>query len=326
MSRPVPSLAGWVPSRGLHRFAVLTAVATFILIFAGGLVTSTGSALAVPDWPLAFGHLIPKLVGGVRFEWGHRVVAGTVSILTLILALWAWFVERRRWLRNLALAAFALIIVQAVLGGLTVLLLLPLPLAVAHAITGQTFFCVIVALAVFTSPSFPVRPHLKTDFARPSLPVLTAITTVVIYLQIIIGAVMRHLGAGLAIPDFPLAFGHLIPPHFNEFIAVNFAHRCGALIVTVFVVWSVARVLRLHADEPRLRRRAIGLLVLLAIQITLGALTVLTQRAVIPTTSHVAVGAAVLATSLSLTIRAWAVTGRARREAAVATPIRAIAR
>ncbi|MGH7918019.1 MAG: COX15/CtaA family protein, partial [Candidatus Binataceae bacterium] len=98
----MPSLAGWVPSRGLHRFAVLTAVATFILIFAGGLVTSTGSALAVPDWPLAFGHLIPKLVGGVRFEWGHRVVAGTVSILTLILALWAWFVERRRWLRNLA--------------------------------------------------------------------------------------------------------------------------------------------------------------------------------------------------------------------------------
>jgi cytochrome c oxidase assembly protein subunit 15 len=320
--------AGWKPSRGLHRFAMLTAAATFVLIFAGGLVTSTGSALAVPDWPLAFGHLIPKLVGGVRFEWGHRVVAGTVSVLTLVLALWTYFVEPRKWLRNLALAAFALIIVQAVLGGITVLLLLPLPIAVAHAITGQTFFCVVVALAIFTSPEFAVRPHLKTDYARPSLPILATVATAVIYTQIIIGAVMRHLGAGLAIPDFPLAFGHLIPPHFDPFIAINFAHRCGAVVVTVFVVWTVVRVLRLHADEPRLRRRAIGLLVLLAIQITLGALTVLSQRAVIPTTTHVAVGAAVLATSLSLTIRAWAITGVAadRREHGTVTPIRAIAR
>src|SRR6202522_1349501 len=108
-------------ARGLHRFAVLTAGATFILIFVGGLVTSTGSALAVPDWPLAYGHLIPKLEGGVRFEYGHGVVAGTVMFLTLLLALWSWRAERRSWVRKTAFAALGLVVLQAVLGGITVL-------------------------------------------------------------------------------------------------------------------------------------------------------------------------------------------------------------
>src|SRR5437660_2113081 len=112
-------------SHGLHRYARALAAATFVLIFVGGLVTSTGSALAVPDWPLAFGRLVPPFIGGVRFEWGHRLVAGAVSVLTLILAIWTWFREPRRWVRITALAALALILVQAVLGGLTVLMLLP---------------------------------------------------------------------------------------------------------------------------------------------------------------------------------------------------------
>src|SRR5271155_3658063 len=146
-------------SRGLHRFAVLCAGATFILIFVGGLVTSTGSALAVPDWPLAFGHLIPKLEGGVRFEYGHRVAAATVSALTLVLAVWTWRAERRRWVRILALAAFALIIVQAILGGITVLLELPLAIAVAHAATAQAFFCVMVALAAVTNERWSAAPR-----------------------------------------------------------------------------------------------------------------------------------------------------------------------
>src|SRR6185437_8215299 len=117
----------------LHRFAIVCAAATFILIFVGGLVTSTGSALAVPDWPLAYGHLVPKLVGGVRFEYGHRVVAGVVVLLTIILAAWTAMVERRSWVRKTAFAAAVIIVVQAILGGITVLYLLPLPVAVAHA-------------------------------------------------------------------------------------------------------------------------------------------------------------------------------------------------
>jgi len=290
----------------LHRFAVVAAAATFVLVFAGGLVTSTGSAMAVPSWPLDAGHLIPQQWGtGVLFEWGHRAIAGTVSILTLTLALWVWMVERRAWVRFTALAAFGLVVVQAVLGGITVLLNLPLAVAVTHAMTGQAFFCLMVAIALFTNPRWEMMTPLARVSARSPLTPLAGATTVIIYVQIIVGALMRHMHAGLAIPDFPLAFGNLVPPMFSVPIAVNFAHRCGAVVVTAMVLWTVGRTLRQYGDEPSLRRPALGLLVLLAIQIGLGAATILSRRAIIPTTSHVAVGAAVLATCLALTLRAW---------------------
>jgi cytochrome c oxidase assembly protein subunit 15 len=301
--------AGRTPASlvALHRFAVVAAGATFVLVFAGGLVTSTGSAMAVPSWPLDAGHLIPQQWGaGVLFEWGHRAIAGTVSILTLTLALWVWMVEQRAWVRFTALAAFGLVVVQAVLGGITVLLNLPLAVAVAHAMTGQAFFCLMVAIALFTNPRWETTaaPVARVSGRSPLTP-LAAATTVVIYVQIIVGALMRHMHAGLAIPDFPLAFGRLVPPMFSVPIAVNFAHRCGAVVVTVMVLWTVARALRQYGHEPSLRRPALGLLVLLATQIGLGAATILSRRAVIPTTSHVAVGAAVLATCLALALRAW---------------------
>jgi heme a synthase len=298
----------FVPSRGLAGFAKLTATATFVLIFVGGLVTSTGSAMAIPNWPLAFGRLVPKtFAGGIRFEYGHRVVAGVVVILTLALALWIWRAERRSRVRYTALAAFGLIIAQAILGGMTVLFDLPLPLAVAHAGTAQAFFCVMVALALVTSPHWAELTAGPQHAGHPSAAGLCAVTTAAIYLQILIGAVMRHMGAGLAVPDFPLNFGHIIPPAFTEPIAVNFAHRCGAIVVTIFVVWTAASVLRTYHDQPLLRRPAIGLLALLAAQISLGAITIWSHRAVIPTTAHVAVGAAVLATSFALTLRLYRV-------------------
>lgn len=269
-------------------------------------MTSTGSAMAVPSWPLDAGRLIPQQWGaGVLFEWGHRAIAGTVSILTLLLALWAWMAERRAWVRYTALAAFGLVVVQAVLGGLTVLFDLPLAFAVAHAMTGQAFFCLMVAIALFTSPRWQAMAPAARMPGQASLTALAVATTGVIYVQIIIGALMRHMHAGLAIPDFPLAFGHLVPPMFSLPIAVNFAHRCGAVVVTAMVLWTVARALRQYGDEPALRRPALALLVLLAAQIGLGAATVLSGRAVIATTSHVAVGAAVLATCLALSLRAW---------------------
>ncbi|MGO9264798.1 MAG: COX15/CtaA family protein [Candidatus Binataceae bacterium] len=291
----------------LHRYAMVCVGATLCLIFIGGLVTSTGSALAVPDWPLAFGHLIPKLEGGVRFEYGHRVAAGIVSILTLGLAVWTARVEPRCAVRRMAAAAFALVIFQAVLGGVTVLLELPLAIAVTHAATAQAFFSLIVAIAVIMNPSFASPwPNYAERPISSTLPVQAVVTTVAIYLQILLGAVMRHLGAGLAIPDFPLSYGRLVPPLDSGFVMINFAHRCGALVVTLLVVWTVARVLRSFPGEPRLRRPAGGLLVLLMLQITLGALTIWSGRAVLPTTAHVATGAAVLATSLVLTIRLYA--------------------
>ena len=210
--------------RALHRFALLLASATFILIFVGGLVKSTGSELSVPDWPLAFGKLIPSLKGGVLFEYSHRVVAGIVSILTFALMMWAILREPRRWVRVLAIVAFALVIAQAILGGITVLFLIPLPIAMAHTATANAFFCVVVALAIFTSPWFIETESRKESPALLPLAQLSAITTGIIYLQILIGALMRHLGAGLAIPDFPTSFGQAVPPIWNEYIAINFIH------------------------------------------------------------------------------------------------------
>ena len=297
----------------LHRFAMFAAGATLCLVFVGGLVTSTGSALAVPDWPLAFGKLIPAWQGGIRFEFGHRVVAGLVIILTLGLMIWVFLVERRRWVRTTALAAFGLIVVQAVLGGITVLFELPLVIAVMHAATAQAFFCVMVAIAIFTNPRWEQTAPADEAATRPPLAALAAITTGAIYAQILVGALMRHLGAGLAIPDFPLAFGQLVPPYWNEFIVVNFVHRVGAFVVSAMIIWTVARVLRSQSEYPELRRPALALILLLMLQVSLGALTIWSQRAVLPTTSHVAIGAAVLATSLTLTIRAYHSFGWARR-------------
>lgn len=303
--------------RALHRFAVLTACATFFLIFVGGLVTSTGSALAVPDWPLAFGKLIPAWEGGIRFEFGHRLAAGTVVILTLLLMAWAWRAEPRRWVRQLSVIAFGLIIVQAILGGITVLLELPLAIAVTHAATAQALLCLMVSIAIFTNPRWEATPHMDEAPARIALPTLAAATTAIIYMQIVIGAVMRHMSAGLVIPDFPLSFGQLVPPFFNEYIAINFAHRCGAVIVTAMVLWTVARVLRTHREVAALRRPALGLFILLVLQICLGALTIWSGRNVLVTTSHVAIGAAVLATSLALTLRAYRILGVPHRAGAI---------
>ena len=288
---------------------MLLASATFVLIFVGGLVKSTGSELSVPDWPLAFGKLIPSLKGGVLFEYSHRVVAGVVSMMTLALMLGAILREPRRWVRVLAIVAFALVIAQAVLGGITVLFLVPLPIAMAHTATANAFFCIVVALAIFTSPWFIDTTTREAESARVSLAKLSAITTGVIYLQILVGALMRHLGAGLAIPDFPTSFGSAIPPLWNEFIAINFIHRCGAVIVSCLVGWTVFRVLSSHREEPQLRRPALALIVLLTAQICLGAITIWSRRAVLPTTAHVVIGGAVLVTSLTIAIRAWRLYG-----------------
>ena len=135
--------------------------------------------MAVPSWPLDAGRLIPQQWGaGVLFEWGHRAIAGTVSILTLTLAMWVWMAERRAWVRYTALAAFALVVVQAVLGGITVLLNLPLTFAVAHAMTGQAFFCLMVAIALFTSPAWQaMAPVARALPAERLLTPLAAATT-----------------------------------------------------------------------------------------------------------------------------------------------------
>src|SRR5205823_2365123 len=164
------------PSRGIHRLAAATAAATFVLLFVGGLVTSTGSGLAVPDWPLSFGQVFPPMVGGVLFEHGHRLAASTVGTLTLVLALWTALKEPRPGVRVLALVALFAVILQGVLGGVTVLYKLPLGVSLTHACLAQMFFCLTVVLAVVTGTGWQrLAPRIESE-ATPSLRALAGTT------------------------------------------------------------------------------------------------------------------------------------------------------
>jgi cytochrome c oxidase assembly protein subunit 15 len=287
--------------RPLHAFAVTLAAATLGLIFVGGLVTSTGSGLAVPDWPLSFGQFFPRMVGGVFYEHGHRMVAAGVGALTVAFALAAWLTATPPLVRRLALVAVATVVTQGLLGGLTVLLLLPPAVSVAHACLAQAFLCLTVTLAVITHPQWTpaVRPPADPGLAR-----LTLAAAAAVYGQLVLGAVMRHTGAGLAIPDFPLAFGRLVPPVASGAIAIHFAHRLGAVAVVAVIGWVFLRIIRTHPRDRALVRPVRVALALVALQVGLGAFTIWTQKAVLPTTAHVAVGAAILGTTVLLALRA----------------------
>ncbi|HLK10113.1 MAG TPA: COX15/CtaA family protein [Candidatus Binatia bacterium] len=289
------------PSPWLHRLAVATAAATLVLLFVGGLVTSTGSGLAVPDWPLSFGRVFPPMVGGVLFEHGHRLAASLVGCLTLALALWVAVAEPRAGVRALGLLALFAVVLQGVLGGVTVLYKLPLAVSVVHACLAQVFFCITVSLALVTGSRW--RADAVPVGTPSALPVLASVTTGLVFGQLVLGALVRHMGAGLAIPDFPLAFGRLVPPLVTEPVRVHFAHRAGALVVTVAVLSTAGVVFRRHRGEPALVRPALLALALLAAQITLGALVIWTARAVLPTTTHLVIGAGLLATCLVLALR-----------------------
>jgi heme a synthase len=309
----------------LHRFSKLVCGCTVILLLAGSLVTSTGSGLSVPDWPTTYGWNMftfppSKWVGGILYEHGHRLIASTVGFLTIVLAAWLWRADSRRFMKQLGAAALASVVLQGVLGGITVLFFLPAAISTAHAGLAEIFFCITVAIALFTSPGW-LRDDQAVD--DPVLRRIATTATALIYAQIIVGATMRHTDAGLAIPDFPLMFGHLIPDHWDAKIAVHFAHRVGALIVTLAVLATSAHVWYHHRTRRELNRPATLIVLLLAVQVTLGALTVLTRREVWTNSVHLVCGALVLATSIVLTLRSWRVKFAA---VAVATSAAATAR
>lgn len=288
----------------LRRYAFAVAVCTGILIFAGGLVTSTGSGLSVPDWPLSYGEIMPPMVGNVRFEHGHRMVATTVGALTVILAIWLAKREPRAWVRRLGWAALGAVILQGLLGGLTVKMMLPAPVSVAHGTLGQIFFCLVSSIALFTSAGWtrPVTPRADAG-SGPGLRTLALCTTGAVFVQLILGATMRHREAGLAIPDFPLAFGKVIPPLGDANVAIHFAHRAWAVVVATLVFVTAWRAVRHHREVRDIARPAQVLAVLVFVQLALGATTIWTHKAAVPTTFHVLNGALVLVTSLVLTLR-----------------------
>jgi len=295
----------------LHLYARFVCAATLLLIVAGGMVTSTGAGLAVPDWPNTYGYFmfafpLSKMVGGIFYEHGHRMIASTVGLLTIGLTVWLWRAEPRRWIRRLGVAALAAVILQGLLGGITVLYFLPTPISVSHAGLAQFFFCLTVCLALFTSAGWHRSGALDTHESVIHDSTLLALATalpLLVYTQILIGATMRHTGAGLAIPAFPLAFGRLVPPEWSFAIAVHFLHRVGAAVTALLTLATVGHLLAHHPARRDLVWPAwlLGLLVL--IQIGLGGWTVLSGRAPVINTAHVATGAMVLGTALVLGLR-----------------------
>jgi cytochrome c oxidase assembly protein subunit 15 len=282
--------------RGLHRFAVVLACWTFLLIIAGALVTSNDAGLSVPDWPTSFGSLykIPKLVGGVKFEHTHRMIAQVAGLLTIILAVWTWRVEKRRWMRNLGWGALATVIAQGVLGGLTVLFFLPPPISSAHAALAQTFFCLAVAIAVFTGQKWvEEQPRVEFDYRRPSLFTLALLSIFVLYVQLILGAMFRHHGMSW------------------------WPHVVHAIVVSFVLAWTAVRALTVYANIEAIRRPAVLMLTLVIAQLCLGFTAFLTRIAwgrdavqpelpmVISTVTHVAVGALLLASTVVLAIQVW---------------------
>ena len=279
---------------GYHRIAVFIAIITFIVIIAGALVTSEDAGLSVPDWPTSYGHLVrlPPWVGGIVYEHSHRMIAWFTGMCTIVIAVWTLQVERRRWMKYLALGALGTIIAQGILGGITVLKFLPPAVSTAHAAVGQTFFCIAVAIAVCTGRSWMEEaPPLVADNGHPKLIVLCWYSILILYIQLIFGGMFRHHGMSWA------------------------PHVINALSVALILTWTGVHALAQFSRIDAIRRAAALLLFLLVVQLFLGFAAFFTRVARIPgispndfytvlsTVAHVAVGALLLATTIVLTLQ-----------------------
>jgi cytochrome c oxidase assembly protein subunit 15 len=300
-------------NRGLHRYALLLACATFFLIIAGALVTSHDAGLATADWPLTEGQFLPKveslglrsgvnMVGNLFWEHGHRMVATTVGLLTIGLVGFLFLKEKRGWVRRLGWVALAGVVAQGLLGGLTVKLMLPLVVSAAHATLAQLFFCTTVSIAVFTSSSWIKDRPLVAEQGSFPLRFICVAAAGAIFLQLIVGATLRHSATW----DKPLP---------NDLLLT---HIGGAVAVTLLLGTAAITILRRYSGETFLMRPAMVALALLVLQLLLGVSAYITRAAspgdpqplnpmVGITVAHVACGALVFATTIVLTLRAFKV-------------------
>jgi protoheme IX farnesyltransferase len=302
-----------LPPVAFRYFARLLVVSTVALIFLGALVTTKGAGLAVPDWPLSFGTLFPAMVGGVLFEHGHRLWASGVGFLTLVAAIWSGVAGYEKVSRRVSWLALALVITQGLLGGLTVLLQLPRPVSIAHACLAQLFFCSTVGLWWATSASFRNAGKMLEGEQAYALRVSAAVAFLAVFFQLLLGATMRHMGAGLVISDFPTSLGYWIPPFTSPHIVVNYSHRVWALVVFV-LLWNLVRQLwSVRKNLPTaLRSLAPALGALVTAQVALGAFTVWSGRGTLPTCLHVTNGALVLAVVFSINCWVYKTTATAK--------------
>ena len=230
----------------VHRFAVFVVFWTILLLIAGALVTSNEAALAVPDWPLSYGTLTPPMVGGIVYEHSHRLIAGGLGILAIVLAVGVWAKDERRWLRWFSVIAVLGIVAQAILGGEVVRQLLHYWLPVMHACFAQIVFAALLSIAVFTSRWWVSDQPQVEDSGSPSIHTLAILNAAVIYLQVILGAGFRHQD----IPVWP--------------------HMAGALVVLGMVIWTAAVLRRRFAKSAPISKARILLHAILGIQILLG--------------------------------------------------------
>ncbi len=296
----------------LHRFALLTAACCFLLLFIGGLVTSHQAGLSVPDWPTSYGwnmftFPMKDWIGNIFYEHTHRLFASFVGLLILVQAFLLQRYETRSWVKRLGWLALGGVILQGILGGMTVLLYLPPAVSSAHAGLGQAVFCLSLAIAMVTGKRWEETSTKIIEPSRFGVRMLSLITVIVIFTQLIVGAWMRHTFSGLAIPTFPLAPNGGLVPDFTSFgTVINFLHtRVGAFLVTLLTFTTARIVFRYHSKNRRLAVATLLAMFLLGVQITLGAITIWTQKAVTPTTLHVSCGAAILGTMTYIMILSW---------------------
>jgi cytochrome c oxidase assembly protein subunit 15 len=275
---------------GLHRFALLLACCTLLLVVAGAMVTSKDAGLSVPDWPLSYGRLMPPMEGNIFYEHGHRMVATAVGMLSIVMAVWLWRSPAPRWLKMTGLAAVGGVIAQGVLGGITVLWMLPPAISSSHACLAELFFSTTVAIALFTSRAWQKGPATVEDRGLLPLRTVAVFLPVFVLFQVALGATARHKAIG------------------------SVYHIANSALVTAAVLYVTLRILLHYARHDALRQSAIGMLVVTLVQVFLGIAAYMSRIATVDavqpmpvmvtfTVMHVAVGALTMAASVVLAIQ-----------------------
>lgn len=315
----------------LRTYSKLLVGAVLILIYYGALVKSHEAGLAVPDWPTSFGENMflfhpSKWNGIIYYEHLHRLIASVIGALTLILALWMWVVEKRKTVTHLGFVALAAVIAQGVLGGLTVIYLLPAAISVSHGVLAQTFFCLTIIIAYAHSREWSERAEVVVNEPTRKLFRYGVFVTAAVWIQLIFGAVMRHLEAGLAVLDFPTMAGSYLPgfdsnmlsqinsdretlfllPVNMQQVAVHILHRGGALFVLLVSLLLFAQAYKSWGKLGQAVRRSVIVYgALLIVQISLGILTIYSVREPVLTSLHVVFGAALLGSTVMLCVRCY---------------------
>ena len=302
-------------NRALHIYVIFFAVCTLILIYMGGLIKTLNAGLSVPDWPLSWGGFNPPRwteIETVRAEHSHRLMATFVGLLSIGLNIWVWKkVKTSKWFKWLVTCSLIAVVSQGILGGITVLFYLPDAISMSHATLAQIFLLINISIAVFASNKWVV-PQQKIEARTSGLPVqyIFSATLSTIFIQLILGAWVRHTESGLAIPDFPLSNGQLIPQFTDIHIIAAYSHRVWAMVVSGMIIWSSISVFKNYSDVKPLFKTAIFLLILLCCQVTLGAFIIWTVRSTIITTLHVPVGALTLGTTYYLVLQSFRLISR----------------